>query len=422
MKSFKALLVALSAVGAIWTIASPAHAQLAKGCSCPAGSSLGAGGLCFYAGSTILGVPPICTGTGVPPSTAAINQSVGHIAASQAQLSFSGVNTVLQQRRDQLQGTLGGRPTSSSISGYASSEFDTDTDTNALGYASQSQKGNPLVYKTAPPPAPANPAWAVWGQGLGSWEHDGALSATDIAHFASSYVAQGGVDRTWQHLMSSDDALVLGVVSSWTASHVIYDNSPTTMQLTGPGVGVYSTYVKGGFSADLTPKVDFLQMLQDFAGVAPNASVGITNASVSGNVQYKVTWTGNNFVEPTAGFSFTRTIFGSGAAALDLEDSSTLRLQAGARVGTTWQVSGISIDASLKALVYGDVIAQGTSITASAFGAAIAPTDQGLVRGELDPQLSFNLANGYSVTLAGNVHFGEAVLGGSASLNLRKQW
>ena len=185
---------------------------------------------------------------------------------------------------------------------------------------------------------------------------------------------------------------------------------------------MYSTYVKGGFSADLTPKVDFLQMLQDFAGVAPNASVGITNASVSGNVQYKVTWTGNNFVEPTAGFSFTRTIFGSGAAALDLEDSSTLRLQAGARVGTTWQVSGISIDASLKALVYGDVIAQGTSITASAFGAAIAPTDQGLVRGELDPQLSFNLANGYSVTLAGNVHFGEAVLGGSASLNLRKQW
>ena len=358
-------------------------------------------------------VAAICT---VP----VLNQSVGQVAASQQQLSFSGVNTVLQQRRDQLQGTLGSRAPSSSISGYAASEFDTDTE--ALGYASQSQKTNPLVYKAAPTPPPS-PSWAVWAQGLGSWEHDDALSATDIAHFISTSAAQVGLDRTWQHLMSSDDALVLGVVSSWTGSNVSYDNSPATMQLTGPGVGAYGMYVKGGFSVDVTPKIDFLQLNQDLAGLGRNASVGITNAGVSGNVQYKVTWATNNFVEPTAGFSFTRTMFGSGSSAFpDLEDASTLRLQAGARLGTTWQVGGISVDASLKALVYEDVIAQGTSIAASAFGAAIAPTDQGLLRGELDPQLCFNLADGYSVTLSGNLHFGEGVLGGSAALNLRKQW
>ncbi len=417
MKLFKALLVALSAIGMTWIVVTPAQAQLAAGCTCPAGSFPSSSTQCvrFFNGLPTT-VPANCTARN------AINQSVGHIAASQQQQSFWGVQMMLQQRRDQLQGTLNSHGTSSSISGYAPSELDTDTDSNALGYASQSQKTNPLVYKAAPPPAPANPAWAVWGQGLGSWEHDGALSATDIAHFNSTYAAQGGLDRTWRSLISSDDALVLGIVSSWTASHVSYDNSPTTMQLVGPGVGVYSTYVKGGFSTDLTTKFDFLQMLQDFAGVAPNTSVGITNAGVSGNVQYKVTWAGNNFVEPTAGFSFTRTMFGSEAAALDLEDASTLRLQAGARLGTTWQVNGISIDASLRALVYDNVIAQGTSITTSAFSAAIAPTDQGLVRGELDPQLCFNLADGYSVTLSGNLRFGEALLGGSAALNLRKQW
>ncbi len=418
MKLFKALLVALSAIGMTSIVVTPAQAQLAAGCTCPAGSHPSGSNTCalnnFFNFSP--GFPANCTARN------AINQSVGHIAASQQQQSFWGVQMMLQQRRDQLQGTLNSHGTSSSISGYAPSELDTDTDSNALGYASQSQKTNPLVYKAAPPPAPANPAWAVWGQGLGSWEHDGALSATDIAHFNSTYAAQGGLDRTWRSLISSDDALVLGIVSSWTASHVSYDNTPTTMQLVGPGVGVYSTYVKGGFSTDLTTKFDFLQMLQDFAGSAPNSSIGITNAGVSGNVQYKVTWADNNFVEPTAGFSFTRTMFGSGAAALDLEDASTLRLQAGARLGTTWQVNGISIDASLKALVYEDVIAQGTSIAASGFSAAIAPTDQGLVRGELDPQLCFNLANGYSVTLSGNVHFGEAVLGQSVALNLRKQW
>ena len=109
---------------------------------------------------------------------------------------------------------------------------------------------------------------AAGSQGMGDWERDNALSATDVGHFTSTYAAQGGVDRTWRGLAASDDALVVGIVSSWTGSHVSYDNSPTTMRLDGPGVGVYGEYVRGGFSADLTTKFDFLQMKLDFAGVA----------------------------------------------------------------------------------------------------------------------------------------------------------
>jgi hypothetical protein len=328
------------------------------------------------------------------------------------------MQAMLQQRRDQLQGTSGAQAASSRITGYASSDLDADPEAEALAYDSQSQKANPLVYKAAPP-SPPDPAWAVWGQGLGTWEHDGALSSTDIAHSTSTYAAQGGVDRTWRSLITSDDALVVGIVSSWTASNVSFNASPTTTQLMGPGVGAYAVYVKGGFSTDLTTKFDFLQLNEDFAGAAPNGSVAITNAGLSGNAQYKITWAEKNFVEPTAGFSFTRTMFGSGTLS-SLEDASTVRLQGGARFGTTWAVNGISIDTSLKALAYSDVLAQGTGITG--FGAVITPTDQGLVRGELDPLISFNLDHGYSVTLSGSVYFGQALLGGSAALNVRKQW
>jgi Autotransporter beta-domain len=413
VKSSRALLLALIAVGISWISATPAHAQLAAGCTCPTGTIPVSGKTCGILGGPT--VPAICT------TRNAINQSVGQIAASQQQQSFWGVQMMLQQRRDQLQGTSGGRATSSGISGYSSSDFDTD----ALAYSDQSQKTNPLaspVYKAAPQPTPASPAWGTWVQGLGNWERDNPLSANDIGRFTSTYAVQAGLDRTWQGLTSTDDALVVGVVSSWTNSHVTYDNTPTTLRLVGPGVGVYAMYLKGGFSTDLTTKFDFLQMLQDYAGVAPNALVGITNAGVSGNVQYKFTWAKNNFLEPTAGFSFTRTMFGGGSPGLDLQDSSTLRFQAGARLGTTWEVNGISIDSSLKALVYGNALVSGTSIAASVLGAAITPTDQGLVRGELDPSMCFNLANGYSVTLSGSVFFGQAVLGGSAALNLRKQW
>jgi hypothetical protein len=355
----------------------------------------------------------------------AINQSVGHVAASQQQLSFSAIQTILQGRRDQLQGTLGSRAIASPITGYSASKLDESSELNeafaALGYAGQSKSSNSLANKAPPLPANSGPSWATWVQGLGDWERDDATSAADAGHFTSTSGAQAGVDGTWQNVTGRGDALVLGLVASWSGSHTSYDGMPTTMRMSGPGLGIYGTYVNGGFSADLTTKFDFLQMTQDFAGSAPNSSVNLTNAGLSGNVQYKIDLGGKNFLEPTGGFSFTRTMFGSGAAAIGLTDTSTLRLQAGGRWGTSWDVNGVSVEPSLKTLVYSDVIADG-SAAATAGVVGIVPTDQGKVRGELDPEISLDFGNGYSASLSGMVRFGDAMLGGSASLNLRKQW
>jgi hypothetical protein len=150
-------------------------------------------------------------------------------------------------------------------------------------------------------------------------------------HKTRTSAAQAGVDATWKGLTAADDALVVGLVGSFTSTHVSYDGSPTKTKLEGPGVGLYTTYVKGGFSVDLTTKFDFLQMTSDFASMTPTISVGVTNAGLSGNIQYKQDLGHDSFVEPTGGFSFTRTMFGSGAEASGLADSSDLRLQAGAR-------------------------------------------------------------------------------------------
>jgi hypothetical protein len=50
------------------------------------------------------------------------------------------------------------------------------------------------------------------------------------------------------------------------------------------------------------------------------------------------------------------------------------------------------------------------------------PTDQGKVRGELDPQVNFDFGNGYSSTLSGQVQFGDNLVGGAVRAQLRKQW
>src|ERR1700733_13492159 len=100
-------LVVLTLLVAI--VPSPASAQLVVGCTCPAGS-------------VPIG-PAICSAIGVGrfPATcrANFNQSFNHIAASDQQLSFFGVEQILQGRRDQLQGTLGRQRTTPTITGYS---------------------------------------------------------------------------------------------------------------------------------------------------------------------------------------------------------------------------------------------------------------------------------------------------------------
>jgi hypothetical protein len=114
-------------------------------------------------------------------------------------------------------------------------------------------------------------------------------------------------------------------------------------------------------------------------------------------------------------------MFGSGAEGAGLADSSDLRLQAGARWGATWTINGVSVEPSLKTLVYSDVIVDGGS-TATMVAASISPTDQGKVRGEVDPALNLDFGKGYSASLSGQVRFGEGLFGGSVNVNLRKQW
>ena len=350
------------------------------------------------------------------------NAKVGWIAATQQQLSFSQVDTVLEQVRDKLQKKR--RPDSNPTpqpTAYAPS--DRDTNTGSPSFAAATLPGGAYAaYDAAPTAAPAGPAWGGWVQGQEDWQRNTPLSATDTGRVTRTHSGQVGVDLTWKGLMAADDAFVLGSVASTMTSDIADIGSPSTSTLRGPGIGTYLMYVRGGFSTDLTAKLDVLGMHQYAAGLAPDTSFGILNAGLSGNMQYKLSGDDDKFIEPTVGFSFTRTMFDRSAiSAFGLQNSDTVRVQAGARVGTSWKVDDITIDANLKSLVYSDVIAEPSSLIPAGF-VGITPNDQGLIRGELDPDLCFNLADGYSVTLSGQVRFGQAVVGGAGGINFRKQW
>ena len=313
------------------------------------------------------------------------------------------------------------------------STFNLDDSFAALGYASRADRNpvygadkNPL-YKAPPAPMVANgPTWATWVEGVGDWEKRSALNANDIGRTQDTYGVHAGLDATWKNAWLPGDFVVAGVVTNWTSSRVNLADSPASLRLEGPGVGLYAMYINGPWSADVVGKLDFLTLKEDLAGVVglvgpTNPSIDVTNAGVSGNVQYKNKF-GASFLEPTMGFSFTRTIFGDNAALMGLQDGSTLRLQAGARFGTAFTVNGISFEPTLALLAYSNVIADGTTVATVPVPVPVTPTDQGLVRGEVDPELNLDFNNGYSAYVRGSVRFGSELVGGSAKIGLRKQF
>jgi hypothetical protein len=372
--------------------------------------------------------PGFANGPIINASCHSATPNIGQIAASQQQLSFSTVAGVLRTRRDQLQGPLGSpsNPTSPLL-GY--STFNIDDSFAALGYAPGDRTPvygadkNPL-YKAPPAPAVAlGPTWATWVEGVGDWEKRNPLNANDVGRTQDTYGVHAGLDATWKNSWLPGDFVVAGLVTNWTSSRISLSGGPATLRLEGPGVGLYSMYINGPWSADIVGKLDFLNLNEDLAGLGglPNSSIGVTNAGVSGNVQYKNKF-GASFIEPTVGFSFTRTMFGDNAALMGLQDGSTLRLQGGARFGAAFNVNGISVEPTLAVLAYSNVIADGTTVATVAVPVPVTPTDQGLLRGEVDPELNLDFNNGYSAYVRGSVRFGSELVGGFAKVGLRKQF
>ncbi len=281
-------------------------------------------------------------------------------------------------------------------------------------------------YYKSPQVAPV-PAWAGWARGFGDWEKRGALDANDVARSQDAFGMQAGFDRVWQQLVTSGDYFITGVFGSYMSSRATFASLQSTVHLEGPGVGAYAMWINGGFSTDVTARTDFFNLAEDFAGTPPNPAFRVTAPAVAENIQYKFWLGGPAFLEPTAGYMYSRALFDGAAVASGLQDGTTLRVQGGARLGTMFDLIGVRVVPTLTGLVYEDAIQQGTAVSTSPTAPAgivlpLAPTDQGLVRGEVIPQLDIYFADGLAAFLQGGVRFGREMVGATAKVGLAKTW
>jgi hypothetical protein len=266
-----------------------------------------------------------------------------------------------------------------------------------------------------------------------------------------------GADAAIQGLFSG---FIAGVTAGYTWSEMKLNTSATAIQtaqvpagavgtgvshlsatVSGPTVGAYATYFNAGFSTDVTAKFDFRTVNEtfndllattqsavpppSFVAISGAGSVNLLNSTVVGNLNYRFDLYPNFWVEPTVGFAYTHSSYGSGAAQLGLADGNLVRLQGGARFGTSILLSnGVLMTPILTGLAYNDVVVQGGVLQVGAFQGnnLLAQSDQGFMRGEGIFALNFDFGYGMSSFVLGDVYGGAHLFGAGGRAGIRYQW
>ena len=322
-------------------------------------------------------------------------------ATSASQISMSVVQTALRDIRDKIQDKASAK---------------TKEPPQGLG-ARYSQAPDAPIMGLTRSPATLPGSIATWVQGYVDREwRDSNFGFLD-GRRATTAGGIGGIDYTSYRLFSPNDAFVVGVLAGVTDVHTTSVVGVKT-KIDGPSVGIYSVYVNGGFSVDFNSKVDFLAL--DQASALPLSS-DLTSYATAANINYKFDVAGG-WIEPTAGAIYTATRWDSAMSALD---GHTVRVQGGVRFGQTLAYGNVTVEPTLLAMLYSDVVIEGGNI--NNLGVPSAPSDEGKLFQQLALKLNFDFGNGLSTSLEGevrhgNLDHGSDVFGAAGRAGLRYKW
>ena len=356
-------------------------------------------------------------------STPIAEQTVGYTAQGTAWDGMSGVQGNLRDIRDQLQGTPAapsGVLRYNSDSSGPSVLDDEDADLlspDSLAYTKKTKsKKNPIA-DVPPAPPVSTIQYAAWGQGFYDTEwRNGSVGGVDIGRTTHTLGGIGGADAVMTNVRTKGDAVVFGILTGITSSRV-NANDGSTAHVSGPGVGFYAAYVDGGASVDTSFKVDFFSIDTAAPAAAPQ-SLGLNNYLWATNFNYKFqNVIGSWWVEPTAGFAYTSTVWNGASHAQGFTDGTDTRLQAGARIGTATTWNGMSVEPSLLFRFYDDVSITGGTVAGVV--APAAPSDAGKLFAAATGRVNVGVTNNIAAFLEGELRGTSGVLGAAINGGFR---
>jgi hypothetical protein len=332
-----------------------------------------------------LGVTPAAaTGMSPLPLKSPFDVLIGYEGMHASRKAEKAFDSALRSKINSLQNgsvnNIGGRPL-----GFAAEEPDW-LSPNLLAYSGERRSSKSPAYK-APmlQPASSPVRYAAWGQFFvdGEWR-DGNFAGVDIGRDTTTVGGIGGFDAVITGLRTSTDALVVGTLGG-AMSAKVKNADGSTGRVEGPFVGFYAAYVMGSFSVDGVFKVDFLDLNRSIAGQV-DLNMGMTNYTFAVNLNNKFPLSNGWWVEPTIGFSHTSSSWDATGKGLGYQDGTEIRVQGGARAGTSFQHNGIQLEPTFSAIAYSPVTVDGGSVAVA--GVPAAPTDEGKVFGVFTAKLN----------------------------------
>jgi Autotransporter beta-domain len=356
--------------------------------------------------------------------------------------------------------------------------------TATLGGEAPIAPSAPMTYKgepayQAPPIVDSGIHPAIWAHGFGDFQQQTAsfvapgpgpgIGTVGVAIGSATpmFVALDSKTTIWGFLSGADltfhgvavggDVLITGLLAGYLTSTMnlnttstssdstsaLGGSSTTQIRLSGPSAGAYATYFTGPISTDLTFRADFLSINNSFSEILnflapdnsgtlapkpPVISSGIVTASVTdlsiiGNYNYRIPVYGGIWIEPTAGFDYTYSLYDAAAASLGVSDGYVWVLQGGARLGIDNYFGPVHVTQTITGLAYDDVKIVGGPVLNGAFiGGPLLNFDEGKIRGEGIYAVDFNCGHGLSSFVQGIVYGGEDLIGAGGKVGVRYQW
>jgi outer membrane autotransporter protein len=351
-----------------------------------------------------------------PVSTApASEQTVGTTVNAASQVAVGTFQSYIQDVRAGLQAVA--PPGSSQPLGFAAASSD-EPGENVLGYGPRTRRAQQDPLNAFAKQAASNPVrYAVWGQVFGDHEsRNGAFRGLDTGRTTKTFGGIVGVDAIFTGVNVASDAVVVGILASDFSSKT-NNNDGSTSRVEGPSVGIYSAYVMGANSLDAIFKVDFLD-INTASAAGAGLDLGLNNYLFAANFNHRMPLAGTQWIEPTVGFSYTRTIWDDATKARGFEDGRELRVQAGARAGSSFNWNSMKVEPTVGLMAYSPLLVEGGTVRAPV-GTLTVPGDTGKLFGQLTGKLNVKWTNRFSSYVEGEVRGTEGVLGAGGRFGAR---
>ncbi|WP_119388153.1 autotransporter domain-containing protein [Taklimakanibacter lacteus] len=262
-----------------------------------------------------------------------------------------------------------------------------------------------------------------WVSGVGAYiERDDEEGGFVLDRKQTIWGALAGFDFGTQ---SVGDALMFGVFGGYLTSELKFKDTGSKWEYEGPSVGAYATYMDRAFFADLTVKVDFLDIDVDPQDAVSDSDTDAVNIGGRFDTGYK--FGESVFIEPQASLAVLHTeiddldIFGG---TVEFDDETSVRGRLGVRLGFDHAAS--------NSVVYsGDVIASiwedfsgdnDVTIAVPGLPDSGVSDNPGDTTGDVSVGLSAMAPEGWSTFLRGNYQFADDYEAVSGNVGVRIAW